>query len=105
WPRFERECAGCGEPLMTPLRRPFYGACSERCHQRDYRKRRRGHESVVQWKDGRPHEVCAVCKQSLDKFGQPNKRKDAIYCSPACRQCAYRQRRRELEQEQQETAA
>jgi hypothetical protein len=72
--------------------------------ERDYRKRRHGYESVVQWKGGRPHVVCAVCKQSLDQFGQPNKRKDAIYCSPACRQCAYRQRRRELKQERENAA-
>ena len=67
-----------GEPVMTPLHKPFHSnACSIRCYQRIYRKRRRGQDSVVQWKRDRSNIRCIVCKSPLDKFGQQHKRKDA----------------------------
>jgi hypothetical protein len=93
WPRFERQCEGCGEPMATPLRKPFHhNACSLRCYQRIYRKRKRGHDSTVQWKMGVPLK-CGVCKKPLNQYGKPGKRKDAQYCSSTCRQWAYRRRK------------
>jgi endogenous inhibitor of DNA gyrase (YacG/DUF329 family) len=88
------QCPGCGEPINT-IRNPrhqHWQFCSNRCYQRDYRKHRRGQDSVVQWKVGRPH-CCAVCEKLLDKYGEQHKRKGAVYCSGKCRQWAYRRRR------------
>jgi hypothetical protein len=94
-PRITTVCAGCGEPMKTikNARHRYWSFCSDRCYQRDYRKRRRGQDSVVQWKGGRPHTYCSVCKKSLNKYGEQHKRKDAVYCSGKCRQWAYRRRR------------
>ena len=90
--RHQRDCRGCGAPMLTPLHGPYAKKiCSTRCYQRDYRKRRRGRDSVVAWKAHRPN--CAVCKKSLDQWGKPHRRKDSVYCSSKCRQWAYRRRR------------
>jgi hypothetical protein len=92
--RCQRDCRGCGAPMLTPLYGPYEKeVCSNRCYQREYRKRRRGQNSVVAWKARRPNNDCAVCKKSLDQWGQQHKRKDSVYCSPKCRQWAYRRRR------------
>jgi hypothetical protein len=92
--RFQRDCRGCGAPMLTPLHGPYAKeVCSPRCYQRDYRKRRRGRNSVVAWKARRPNTNCKVCKKSLDQWGQQHKRKDSVYCSPKCRQWAYRRRK------------
>jgi predicted nucleic acid-binding Zn ribbon protein len=78
--RYERECNGCGEPIMTPLEGVFgWQVCSKRCYQRALRKRHRRENS----------RSCKVCK---DRF-EPT-RKDARFCSNACRQFAYRARQR-----------
>jgi predicted nucleic acid-binding Zn ribbon protein len=79
-PRYERQCNGCGEPIMTPT----YGVlgwqiCSRRCYQRTLRKRHRREKS----------RCCKVCKKRLEPT-----RKDARFCSNACRQFAYRARQR-----------
>jgi hypothetical protein len=94
-PRYDRKCGGCCEPIHTlkNARDLCWSFCSNRCYQRDYRKRRRGRDSVVDWKGGRPHMNCVVCKNSLDTYGKPNKRKDAQFCSSKCRQMAYRRRK------------
>jgi len=86
--RYERKCQGCDAPILTPTDGVFaYGVCSKRCYQRAYRKRRRkGGGSTVSWKgSGQP--ICQTCKHSF----VPS-RKDACYCSDACRQRAYRGR-------------
>jgi hypothetical protein len=92
--RCDSECEGCGESIHTIVngRDRHWQFCSNRCYQRDYRKRRRGRDSVVDWKGRRPYSHCAVCKEPLDRFGEPHKRKDALYCSSRCRQWAYRRR-------------
>jgi hypothetical protein len=51
--RYQHECQGCGEPMLTPIYGPFsWQVCSKRCYQRLYRKRRREgrHGSTVSWK-------------------------------------------------------
>jgi hypothetical protein len=86
------QCPGCGEYINTVENYNLnWRYCSNRCYQREYRKRRHGRDSVVDWKGHRQH--CAVCKKKIDTFGKPHKRKDAVYCSPKCRQWAYRRRR------------
>jgi hypothetical protein len=77
-------------PYVVPIRE---AVCSNRCYQRNYRKRRRGRDSVVEWKSRRPNYACAVCKKRLDRYGEQHKRKDTVYCSPKCRQWAYRRRK------------
>lgn len=96
-PRRTIQCAGCGEYINTILnpRDQQWLFCSNRCYQRDYRKRRRGKDSVVDWKGGRSRPVCAECKKLIDSYGKQRKRKDAVYCSPKCRQRAYRRRQGE----------
>jgi hypothetical protein len=93
-PRHTIQCAGCGEYINTILN-PRYQQwlyCSNRCYQRCYRKRRRGRDSVIDWKVGRTNQ-CEVCKKQLDAFGEQHRRRDALYCSGKCRQWAYRRRR------------
>jgi len=91
------QCAGCGEYISTILnpRHQHWNYCSNRCYQRSYRKRRRGRDSVVDWKleNRRPTHRCIVCKNRLDTYGKEHKRKDTKFCSPKCRQWAYRRRR------------
>ena len=94
-PHLERHystCEGCGEPIFTPVG-PRWSICSFRCYQRQYRKRRRGRNSVVDWKAHRPNPTCTVCRRPLDQWGKQHKRRDAAYCSPKCRQWAYRRRK------------
>ena len=81
-------CKGCGRLLSFPLQRLGRVAslnggghrtartCSNACFRRALRKRRRpkGH-------------VCAVCREEFTSA-----RKDAKFCSSACRQWAYRLR-------------
>lgn len=77
--RFERECHGCGEPILTHGRGPWrWITCSTRCNQRYHRQRKR------QWQ-GRN---CKCCKRWFR-----GKRKDSLFCSNKCRQSAYRARR------------
>jgi hypothetical protein len=85
--RIDCRCAGCDEPIFTPSGRKWE-VCSYRCYQRRYRKRRRGRESVIDWKGGRPNDRCIVCKSPIKQT-----RKDAQYCSGKCRQWAYRRRK------------
>jgi hypothetical protein len=95
-PRKETTCPGCGEPIFVApnLRSYQLQFCSMRCYEREYRKRRGeyGRGSTIDWKvkDGHDHNSqCATCKKRLR-----SKRKDARYCSSACRQFAYRARQR-----------
>jgi hypothetical protein len=76
-----RPCAFCGRLIhrQRRRRRPGRAYCGERCEQAFYRRRRR-----------RPAEErgCPVCGQEFVP-----RRADAITCSPACRQKAYRRRK------------
>ena len=87
--RFRRTCRGCGEPISISSHPRFqYEVCSRRCYQRYYRKHRREHGSMIDWKH---HDwpSCEVCDQEIR-----GRRKDVKFCSSACRQWAYRQRNR-----------
>ena len=87
-PRQESTCPGCGEPIfVSPDLRWRLQFCSVRCYQRVYRKRRRGTESAVDWKQGMLRK-CACCKKPLK-----SKRQDVKFCSNKCRQWQYRRRR------------
>jgi predicted RNA-binding Zn-ribbon protein involved in translation (DUF1610 family) len=89
--RAVRKCAGCGEPIFTAIDARYFVAwsvCSNRCYQRAYRKRRRGRESVVDWKSESWYPRCESCGE---KF-QPTRR-DARFCCNACRQRHYREHR------------
>lgn len=70
-----RTCGGCGLRMRSPAgwRGRF---CSERCEQRVRRARRKVLSS----------RACHVCKERFTG------RADARFCSPACRQLAYRLR-------------
>ena len=77
--RHARDCAGCGEPMSTPLYGRFrWGVCSSRCYQRALRKSKR------EWVN------CTVCKALFIPA-----RTDARHCSNRCRQWAYRLRKRQ----------
>ena len=81
--RFERTCAGCGEPIMISGGYHRSGwhdvVCSNRCHQRHRRKLHR------------PRRKCGTCEKRFTAV-----RTDARYCSNACRQWTYRKRKREV---------
>lgn len=82
------QCSGCGEYIST-IRNPrhqHWNYCSNRCYQRSYRKRRRGQDSVIDWKGRRPNNTCSACKKPIDTYDEPHKRKDAQFCSNKCRQ-------------------
>jgi hypothetical protein len=95
-----RPCDGCGRPVVNHQSvRPGYRRdggyvltpdyakpdtwrvfCSERCRRSVFhaeQKAKREHEPIV----------CPVCRERVDA-----RRRDARYCSPACRQHAYRAR-------------
>jgi hypothetical protein len=97
-PLHRRDCEGCGRPTVDrsrhrwvydpgigPNRRTF---CSRRCKDAHYRHRRQ-HRLAEERAQAGPHR-CADCDEIMD--GQ---RSDARYCSSACRQRAYRARRRD----------
>jgi hypothetical protein len=87
--RYERECRGCNEPMLTPIHKPFHEqVCSRRCYQRVYRKRRHdnGGGSAIDWKSKKRR--CEACKKPLPK----EQRYDSKFCSNRCRQWAYRMR-------------
>jgi hypothetical protein len=82
-------CDGCGRPLVWPwpvkaLSRHW---CSDRCRQAFYDRRRRRRREAG-W--AREEKVCPVCGEAFDAT-----RRDAVTCRPACRQKAYRARKRE----------
>jgi hypothetical protein len=89
--RINAKCAGCGEPIQTVVgaRKGHWNVCSNRCYQREYRKRRRGVQSVVSWKAQNRRPRCEACKRLIEKS-----RCDARFCSDRCRQWHYRLRKR-----------
>lgn len=73
----ESPCAGCGRMVVhLPTWRHDWVACSPRCRRRVYRGNVWGRST------------CDGCGEAFDAS-----RADARYCSSACRQRAYRQRR------------
>jgi hypothetical protein len=76
-------CGGCGRRMILAAKKHNgqwrVSACSDRCDQRVRRKR--GRELRMRWRRQR---TCQ-CGQAF----MP-KRSDAIYCSTACKQRAYR---------------
>lgn len=87
-PRHNLRCKGCGAPIHSPTKGRFrWQVCSDRCRQREYRKRRRENGgSTVSWKYQCTPQ-CAACKQPIS-----GKRKDARFCSARCKQWAHRRR-------------
>ena len=88
--RFRRTCQGCGEQISVPdLARLRYNVCSRRCYQRVYRKYKREYGSTIDWKmQDIEWPQCATCNREMKGH-----RKDAKFCSSACRQWAYRRRK------------
>ena len=77
-------CRGCGRPIIYDKVRkvPRHGSCSLACRRTVYTIQPRKSRARQ-----RPQAICQTCSQPF----MP-KRSDAGYCSPACRQLAYRQR-------------
>jgi hypothetical protein len=84
WHKEARPCDSCGGPVINQARRHELSitACSPYCHKRIENARYRAKRS--QHRTERP---CATC-------GEPfiPERSDRLYCSPKCKQRAYRQR-------------
>lgn len=85
--RLEFTCLGCCAPLVRPLKAshcyrgsetPQDAVCSDRC----YKRARRAYRQAF-----RMFQPCASCEHMF----RPE-RSDSRYCSPACRQRAYRRR-------------
>lgn len=84
-------CAHCERPMVSPLdlsalRRTF---CSDRCKEAYHDQLR---------KEKRAEERKKVCKVCGEKFTAS--RRDAKTCSDGCKQKAYRQRKKEVQQNQ-----
>ena len=76
-------CESCGRPVhYRPSYRRRHVLCSSRCAWLAASKRRSATTGAAR------HKACAVCGTVFDP-----PRADARYCSPACRQRAYRQRK------------
>ena len=77
-------CNGCGRPvtnlhdIQRRLKHPF---CCEKCRAKAYRISRRAKTAEAREKE------CPVCGEAFTA-----ERSDAVTCSPACRQKAYRRR-------------
>ena len=80
---YERRCAACRQPMLAPS---WVTTCSNGCaqHLRRQRRNRRDPEAIR----------CALCGTSFVPT-----RSDAQFHSNACRQWAYRQRRRPVTQQ------
>jgi hypothetical protein len=86
-----RSCEQCGRPVIfhAVRRIPRHAVCGDACRyairlaQARARRARR-----------RPQVVCVTCGRPF-----PPKRADALTCSPACRQRAYRQRQHAVGQD------
>jgi len=76
-------CGGCGRPVAyrASLRRRLRIFCSDRCRHRWYNRHRAAASERARRK------CCIVCERGFDAT-----RRDALTCSPACRQRAYRTR-------------
>jgi hypothetical protein len=83
---FGREpCEHCGRPVIADMRRrPEHVACSRYCRQRI-------HGALLNARMRQPREEtsCRICGDPIDST-----RSDAFYCSPKCKQKAYRHAKR-----------
>jgi hypothetical protein len=78
---YKLECVFCGNEFYCCNFIARY--CSYRCTNDAYIARRKERKSKERQK------ICPVCNEQYQA-----KRKDSIYCSPACRQKQYRERNR-----------
>jgi hypothetical protein len=71
--RGHRDCEGCGEPMNTAINGRGWGwsVCSDRCYQRVYRKRARGH-SAIGWKWNCGAQIAATNLARLEEVIQAN---------------------------------
>jgi hypothetical protein len=76
-----RSCEGCGRPIHGWWREDQHAICSDACALAVVRARRA---------EGRAMRPCEGCGESFRPA-----RADGQYCQPACRQRAYRDRKRE----------
>jgi hypothetical protein len=86
WRCTVRPCGYCARPVgwyddQARRRRTLYYCCN-RCRGRAYNQLQKARRSAAR------HLTCATCKTTFTPA-----RADGRYCSPACRQRAYRQRR------------
>ena len=82
-------CEACGRPVVSRHRWDrLYVYCSERCSRRVYNRNR-----YTRRAESRPSD-CSACGGPMSPS-----RSDARYCSSACRQRAYRQRKRLAERD------
>jgi hypothetical protein len=81
-------CITCGRLVIYDTRRRArFAVCSEHCSRVAVAERQRAR--AQQRKKPAPEQrACAVCGQLFAP-----KRRDAVHCSPACKQKAYRDRR------------
>jgi hypothetical protein len=73
-------CKGCGREFYTRIASKkycYYGLCGNRGYQKELKQRRL---------EQRKEKTCKGCGKTFTP-----KRSDAVYCSNACRQRAYRQ--------------
>ncbi len=77
-------CEACGRPVVSRERRNrLYIYCSERCARRLYNRHRSEKRARA-----RRSTCCSACGEQMSPS-----RSDARYCSNACRQRAYRERK------------
>lgn len=85
--RLPKPCGNCDRPVINLSHRqePEIIACSPRCRYKVHNARYRA-------KHARPSQAatCTVCAKAFTP-----KHRDALYCSPACKQRAFRRRLRE----------
>ena len=78
---YHRQCSVCGKLFYAGM--PHAHLCSERCNQDAVLARRRKARRAARSR------CCPRCNHTF--IGQ---RRDAVYCSNACRQAIHRQRQR-----------
>lgn len=97
--RPQTPCDACSRPTVDMRRRPHVydlergrikrTFCCTRCEQAFYRKRQQAHAAKRRLREA--PQVCQGCDEVID-----GSRQDALYCSNACRQRAYRERKRQF---------
>jgi hypothetical protein len=90
WWLLNRWCASCR--TMITLKRADTEFCSRRCRDRSRRQHARAERRLLSLleEDDWLYVTCGGCYEPLPRFRRPNMR----YCSHACRQRAYRERRK-----------
>ena len=92
------QCVECGAWYLSDWRR---NTCSDECHAqhiRNHSLRNTAKWSRLrrQWRE-RYHSTCDKCGAKMER--QRSRPDKPVYCSNKCRQAAYRQRKREAQQE------